>query len=248
MKFSPTNQGQHALGQAAVSSRDVWAVVPVKALAGAKQRLKDRMGPRREGFTLAMLSDVLAALADSKAISGIAVVTSDQRVGEIAAQKGLMVVEEDRPAGLNAAIDLGVEAVRRLGVQRAVIVPSDIPLLTGAELDRLITAFDTQSDNRFENAIGISPSGDGGGTNCLIMGTGRVFQFQYGPGSFKIHCESAKAHQRDVYTLYSSAISLDIDEPRHVDELLVFYKRHPEFRKSETWKFLHETMTIAQKA
>ena len=247
MEFSPTSvQGRQARGHTAASPRDLWAVVPVKALAGAKQRLRDCMGPCREDFTLAMFTDVLAALADSTAITGIAVVTSDPRVADIAAGGGLLVVEEGQSTGLNAAIDLGIQAVRRLGGHNAVILPSDIPLVTGAELDRLIAAFNMQAVDAFDNAIGIGASTDGGGTNCLILGIRRPFTFQYGPGSFNIHRESAKAHQRDVFLLYSSTIALDIDEPRHVDELLAFYKQHPEFRKSATWKFLHDTIPFAQ--
>jgi 2-phospho-L-lactate guanylyltransferase len=210
--------------------------------------LKDCLGPYREDFTLAMLTDVLSGLADSQALDGIAVVTCDQRVAAIAAQQGLMVVDEHSPAGLNAAIDQGFETVRRMGAGRVVILPSDIPLLTGAELDRLLAAFETQAGKGCDRAIGISPSIDGSGTNCLIVGDRRGFTFQYGPDSFTNHRANARAHQQNVFSLHSPTISLDIDEPKHVDELLAFCTRHPEFQRTATWNFLHNTMGIEQQA
>ena len=70
--------------------KDLWALVPVKALEGAKQRLKNCLGADREGFTIAMLKDVLAALSESKEVSHITVVTDDPRVAAIAKQGGLV--------------------------------------------------------------------------------------------------------------------------------------------------------------
>ena len=55
--------------------KGLWALVPVKALGRAKQRLKNCMGEDRAGLTVAMLKDVLAALSESKEISHIVVVT-----------------------------------------------------------------------------------------------------------------------------------------------------------------------------
>jgi len=219
----------------------LWAVVPVKPLSGAKQRLKNRLGPYREDFTLAMLGDVLSALADSQAVTGVAVVTADVRVASIATRHGFAVIEEGEAAGLNAAVDLGVQAARRLGAARVVILPADIPLLTGAELDRLVALLDREAGESREDAVGISPATGGGGTNCLLLSTRSAFAFQYGPDSFKLHRERAKADKRDVYSLASPTIALDIDEPRHLQQFLDFCSQHTEFQKTETWKFMSST-------
>ncbi len=224
-------QGLQGGSREAALPRGLWAVVPVKELARAKQRLKACMGSFREDFTLAMLTDVLAALAGSNAVTGIAVVTADQRVAALAAERGLTVVEETGSRGLNAAIELGVEAVRRLGGWRVVILPADIPLLTGAEVDRLAGAFYEQAGTADDNAIGICPSQDKDGTNCLFLSTRQAFRFQYGPGSFNVHCESARERKRDAYSLCSAAIALDIDEPRHVEELLAFCAAAPRLQE-----------------
>jgi 2-phospho-L-lactate guanylyltransferase len=220
----------------------LWALIPVKNLAIAKQRLRDRLGDHREEFAKAMLADVLAAVADSRAIAGTVVVTADPAVIAVATQSGLTVVKEHGSEGLNAAIDQGVEAIRRMGIARVVILPSDIPLLTGAELDRLIGEFEREAEKRDDNAIGISPSAEGSGTNFLVLSIRRAFAFQYGPDSYMIHSEHARLDRRGVIAMHSPTVSLDIDEPRQIGELLDFCARHPEFQKTQTWKFLHDTM------
>ena len=59
----------------------VWAAVPVKEFAGAKQRLSPLLTPQqRQALAAAMLEDVLAALADAP-LAGIMVNTLDPRRG-----------------------------------------------------------------------------------------------------------------------------------------------------------------------
>ena len=101
--------------QPAQRDEGLWALVPLKSLEGAKQRLKNCLGADREGFTLAMFKDVLAALCESKEVSFIAVVTDDPRVAAIADLDGLLVVDEFESKGLNGALERGREAIRRLG-------------------------------------------------------------------------------------------------------------------------------------
>ena len=67
------------------SQPSLFALVPVKVLGEAKQRLNVALGPDRRGLTLAMLKDVLSALADSSRIEQIAVVTADADVARAAA-------------------------------------------------------------------------------------------------------------------------------------------------------------------
>jgi len=233
---------RHAERQHCGKAVGLWALIPVKNLGTAKQRLRDRLGGHREEFAKAMLADVLAAVAESRAIAGTVVVTADPVVIAEAAKSGLTVVKEHGSEGLNAAIDQGVQAMRRMGVTRVVILPSDIPLLTGAELDRLIGVFEREAGKQGDNAIGISPSAEGSGTNFLVLNVRQAFAFQYGPDSYMIHSEHARLDRRGVIAMHSPTVSLDIDEPRQIGELLDFCARHPEFQKTQTWKFLHDTM------
>jgi len=219
---------------------DLWALVPVKALERAKQRLKNCLGEDRAAFTVAMLKDVLAALSRSKKVSHIAVVTNDPRVAAITKQGGLEVVDEGESKGMNEALELGRDAIRRMGGQRMVIVPADIPLMTGLETDRVVLELQVQRKECRDGVTGIGPSKDRGGTNFLCIETDRPFPLLYGPDSYRRHRESAVEHGSRPVSLQSITISLDIDEKKDLDEFISFCFSNPEYQKTETWQFLRE--------
>jgi 2-phospho-L-lactate guanylyltransferase len=221
-------------------AESMWALVPVKGLSSAKQRLQQYLGPEREELALAMLTDVLDALAASKAVAHTALVTADPRVAALAVQRGLLLVEEGDNCEMNAAIALGVKAIREKGGRRVVIIHSDIPLLTGKELDRLAGVFQERARGCAGELIAISPSTDQGGTNCLFMDVKHPFEFSYGRGSFALHCASADARGAKVVALDSPTTAMDIDEAEDVAKLLEFYRHNEQFQHTETWKFLHD--------
>ena len=115
-----------------------WALVPVKGLGDAKQRLDATLGADRRGITLAMLNDVLGALGDSSRVEQTAVVTADPDVASVARGLGAVVVDEIEAVGMNAAVRLGIEHILKLNGSHVVVLPADIPLAAGAELDRLL--------------------------------------------------------------------------------------------------------------
>lgn len=220
--------------------KDLWALVPVKALERAKHRLKNCMGEHRAGLTVAMLKDVLAALSESKEVSHIVVVTDDARVAAITEQGGLLVVDEVESKGMIEALDLGREAIRRMGGHRMVIVPADIPLMTGSETDRVVAELRIQRKARGVGITGIVPSKDRGGTNFLCIETDRPFPLMYGPDSYRRHRDCAIEHGSQPVSLESLPISLDMDEEKDLDEFISFCISNPEFQETETWKFLQD--------
>ena len=218
----------------------LWALVPVKALAGAKQRLKSCLGPDRAGFTIAMFEDVLNALADSREVAHTAVVTADSRMADIAASRGVRVIEEIESRGMNAAIELGIDAIRRMGGHRVVILPADIPLVTGSEIDGLLHALEVEQLAGGNSVIGLSASADGRGTNFLCLGTNRKFQTRYGRNSYRLHREGALESQYRPVALHSRTVSIDIDRERDLDELISFCRLNPRHQDTESWKFLRK--------
>ena len=220
--------------------QSLWALVPIKALAGAKQRLKTCLGADREGFTIAMFEDVLNALADSTVVAHTAVVTADSRLADIAASRGVQVIEEIEVRGMNAAIELGIDAIRRLGGHRVVILPGDIPLLTGAEIDGLLHTLEVEQLAGGNSVIGLGASADGRGTNFLCLATGRKFQTRYGRNSYRLHREGALENQYRPVALHSRTVSIDIDLERDLDELILYCLSNPRHQNTESWKFLRE--------
>ena len=217
-----------------------WALVPVKSLRWTKQRLKTCLGSARAGLTIATLKDVLGALASSREIAQIAVVTADPRVADIAVARGALVIDEGELMGMNAAIELGINAIKGIGGQRVAIVPADIPLLTGTEIDRVMYELEVQRQAEGEHITGIVPSKDRGGTNFLCIETSRSFPLMFGPDSYRRHKKCAIEQGNRPVSLQSPTISLDIDEKKDLDEFISFCFSNPEFQATETWQFLQD--------
>ena len=158
----------------------------------------------------------------------------------IAKQGGLVVIEEVESKGLNEALELGRDAIRRMGGQRMVIVPADIPLMTGRETDRTLFELRVQRQARGDGVTGIGPSKDLGGTNFLCIETDRSFPLMFGPGSYRRHQECAIEHGSQPVLLSSPTISLDIDEDQDLDDFITFCRSNPKYQKTETFQFLQE--------
>ena len=219
-------------------SEDLWALVPAKKLAEAKRRLASCLGAEREALTIAMFRDVIAALHSSEEVSKIMVVTGDPQLAAIAKQQDILVLEENGSIGLNQAIDLGINEIRKLGGRRIAILPADIPLLTGAEFDRVVRDYNHQTHNRDQDLIGISSCTGRNGTNCLFINTQQSFTLRYGPESYKLHSDSAEKKEFGPIQLHSVTISMDIDEQQDLNALLSYCELNPEFQKTKTWDLL----------
>src|SRR5215207_8788461 len=120
-------------------AKDIWAVVPVKDTAAAKQRLAPAVPPHlRQGLALAMLEDVLAALAEAPGLAGRLLVTVDPAARALAARYGALCIEEGAEAGHTGAV---TAAARRLASEKRgamLTLPGDIPLVTAAEITSLV--------------------------------------------------------------------------------------------------------------
>ena len=84
---------------------DLWAVVPVKERDRAKERLGPLLVPKlRQALALAMLEDVLAAVAAVADLAGILVVTIDPAAGRMARHYGARLVEDGARDGHTGAV------------------------------------------------------------------------------------------------------------------------------------------------
>lgn len=224
----------------------VWAIVPVKVLSEAKQRLHSCLGDKREELTLAMLKDVLNALSDSELVDCMACVTADPMVAALAAGHGALVVDEERVLGMNRAIRLGIEAARKHGAGRVVVMPADLPLASGMEIDRMLRALQSETAADQPAVIGLSPAADGHGTNFLSLDARQPFETHFGDDSFQQHQACARAEHLPTLVLESSTLSFDIDCEQDLRNLISCCSRNPEFQSTNTWTFLLDSgLTIA---
>jgi 2-phospho-L-lactate/phosphoenolpyruvate guanylyltransferase len=186
----------------------IWAVVPVKDTAAAKQRLAASLPAYlRQGLALAMLEDVLAALAEVSGIAGRLVVTTDPAATALAARYGAKCMTEGATDGHTGAV---MEAARRLaGEGRAgmLTLPGDIPLVTAAEIGAILAA------HRPPPSFTIVPSHDERGSNAILMSPPDAVPLRFGEDSFFPHLAAAQARGIVPTVVHLPGIALDIDNP-----------------------------------
>jgi 2-phospho-L-lactate guanylyltransferase len=189
-------------------------LVPVKNLTNAKQRLAEALDQaQRSQLAEAMLRDVMSAAAGVTDRLDVFLVTGDSRAQVMAAEFGFGVIEDTRNESETAAIEMATVWCERHGFDTTVVVPGDIPLITGAELHHVLDA------TLDEGAVFV-PAYDRRGSNCILRRPASIIPLRFGNDSFLPHCEAMKKTGKPLVILEMPGIGLDIDNP-HELELLV---------------------------
>lgn len=221
--------------------RAIWAIVPIKDLSRAKQRLSGLLnGAERRALGLAMLEDVLSALRLSRALSGILVVTGDQDAEKLARGMGARILAEPDAPGLNPAVTSAAGLLARENIGGVCIVHGDAPLMKPEEIDRLAHALGAAP------AMAIAPDAAGGGSNGLALSPPDLIPFHYGASSFQAHLREAAARGITPQILQLSGLAFDIDAP---DQLFTLAAAEGVTRSQEFLRSLHlesRTQTPAQ--
>ena len=204
-----------------------WAVVPVKSLNRAKQRLAGALGvSERRSLSLAMFSDVLETLQRVDAVDGIAVLSRDARVLDRATRHGVRTLTETE-TGLNAALEEAAQTLGSEGCKTMLIVPADVPLATPKELGKILQARDDGY------AVTIVVDRGGSGTNALACSPPQAIRPCFGRHSLKKHLHAAQRAGLTATVLSLTGVGLDIDVP---DDLISLVSRP---RRSHTHDCLH---------
>ncbi len=195
----------------------MWAVIPVKDLAGAKQRLAPVLAPKeRQELFLAMLEDVLAALVTTSSLDGIAMITRDANARDMARQVGAEVISEDKNDGQTAAVNFGIAQLMSRGVSMILQVPADVPLALPSEFEKAITIHRAV----ITPAVTIVPARDQQGSNCVLCSPPNALPLRFGNNSFYPHLDAAHRLGIQPTILPLSGLGLDIDTPDDLTELL----------------------------
>jgi len=189
-------------------SADVWAVLPVKEVAAAKQRLAPVLhAAARRALALAMLEDVLAALAAAPGLAGLLVVTVDIEAARLAARYGGRCLADGARDGHTGAV---MAAARRLAAEgRAgmLAIPGDIPLVTAEEIGQVLTAHGPAP------AFTIVPAHDELGSNAVLCSPPDAVPLRFGENSYFPHLRAAEACGIRPQVVRLPGIALDIDNP-----------------------------------
>lgn len=203
----------------------IWAILPVKQIDSAKQRLCNVLsGPERQELFRNMLGDVFAAVGDAKSLHNLLVVTRDNDVRALAERFGARVLVTDADQGQSAAVTAGVTLLSAQGVNNIVTLAGDVPLMSATEIDTVCDSFVAAP------SMTIIPNGDETGTNSIACSPPCAIPFAFGAMSFSRHLRLAREHGVAVHVLRLPKMALDIDTVSDLVELLV-----------------HETTTAAQR-
>ena len=193
----------------------VAAVVPFKCFTRAKRRLRAKYSEAEvEEVVHALLADVLAALRAAREVDYVAVLTDDDAVAAVARDAGADVRVRRPDPGLNEAIELAAAELESAGYEALLVVLGDLPLLCGADVDRVIEAGE-------KHPVVLVPSADGG-TALLLRHPPRRIPARFGPDSAARHREAAseaglEAHQLDSL---EEICLVDLDTPDDAARIL----------------------------
>jgi 2-phospho-L-lactate guanylyltransferase len=197
----------------------VWAVVPVKELAGAKQRLSSCLTPEeRRALATIMLEDVLDALSVVPQLLGILVVTVDPVGTSLAGRYGARVVTEAAREGHTGAVTAAARLLVREGQAAMMTMPGDIPRVSTSEITAILGAHGAAP------AFTIVPAHDDLGSNTIVCSPPDVVPLRFGDYSFYPHLDAARDRGIAPLIVRQPGIGMDIDHP--VD-LTTFLKMSP---------------------
>jgi 2-phospho-L-lactate guanylyltransferase len=185
---------------------NTWAIIPVKRLSEAKSSLSGILGSKqRQQLVLSMLADVLNAVKQASSLSGAAVVSPDKKVLDFARLHGAADIVKSG-LELNGALKSAIKYIVGRGATSVLIIPGDLPLLKGADIENLTAMATAQRD------VVISPSKTNG-TNALLIRPPDLIDLRFGGESFPLHAQEAFRAGVKPRIYRSPSVATDIDEP-----------------------------------
>lgn len=180
---------------------EVAVLVPIKAFSQAKARLAEVLDPAaRADLARRMAERVLRAAGALP----VAVACDDDEVVRWATALGVETIWTPG-LGLNGAVTAGVAALAERGIGRVVVSHADLPQaedLSVVASGSGVTAVPDRHDD---------------GTNVLAVPSGAGFEFSYGPGSFRRHCDEAARLGLELTVVRSPDLTWDVDVPADLE-------------------------------
>jgi len=177
-------------------------VIPMKPLAGAKERLAPALNPgERRRLSLAMLADVIAA---ARRFERVWVLNSDPDAAAVAIDAGVEPILDPAPGlGLNASLTEATKRSLDEGANGVLIVSADVPAVSAEDLEAL-------SDKA---GLALAPDRSGSGTNALWRAPANAIEVAFGTSSRAAHERLAREAALDVRVIDRPGLALDVDTP-----------------------------------
>jgi len=197
---------------------NIWALVPLKNLDRAKQRLEPALNDdQRRSLVLAMARDVLTALEKSAFITKILLVSSEPEAGRLFRDHNVDVFYSHRDEGLNRELESAAACAHSQHADRALIVHGDLPFLNTATIDRFI-------EGAPQGTIRAARCKTGKGTNLLLAPLPLEIKLKFGRNSFQQFVREVGDHKLKLELVLDERLGMDIDSPE--DFVMLMAKRN----------------------
>jgi 2-phospho-L-lactate/phosphoenolpyruvate guanylyltransferase len=186
-----------------------WAIIPVKPLRLGKSRLAGSISDiERIDLNKKLLVHTITTLTGISEIEQVLVISRDSDAISIARELGAKTVQDNGSPQLNSALTRATIFAQLHSIKGVLILPADLPLITNGDICSFINK---ASD---PPVVVIAPDRRGEGTNALLISPAGIIDYDFGPNSFKRHCERAisAGARLEVINIPSLAFDLDIPE------------------------------------
>ena len=191
------------------------AVIPIKRLGNAKQRLATRLRPtERAGLVLRLFDRQLKLLVAMPEIKQVVVVTADPQVKALAEMRGAIVALQP-DEGVNAAMQAGIDAAFDRGAETVLAIHGDLPFAEADDIRELLRASEP-------GLFVIAPDRRERGTNAIVLRRGMSIELQFGADSCQRFLAAGESAGYPIRLVCAAGLGFDLDLPA---DLLSFRAR-----------------------
>ena len=115
---------------------------------------------------------------------------------------------------LNTALKRATVVAQVYTTRGVLVLPADLPLLTREDILALIERA------KKPPVVVIAPDRREEGTNALLICPAGLIEYDFGPGSFRRHCERAQQAGARFEVVKLQSLSLDLDLPEDLEMVL----------------------------
>ncbi|MBN1665786.1 MAG: 2-phospho-L-lactate guanylyltransferase [Anaerolineales bacterium] len=190
----------------------LWAIVPVKPFTRGKSRLAEVLSlAERTDLNRILLQNTLDTLRKLPEIEQVLVISRDAEVLALARDHGARTVLENRNSELNLALARATVVAKTYATRGVLILPVDLPLVSSEDIHCMLERVGEPP------VVVVAPDRHRQGTNALLVCPAGLIEYEYGPDSFRRHCQQALAVGARLEICELPSISLDLDIPEDLE-------------------------------
>jgi len=201
----------------------LWAIVPVKPLRHGKSRLAEVLTQEeRVDLNRRLLAHTLDTLMATPEIEQVLVISRDQAALALAREHGARTVQESGAPQLNVALARATIVAKNYATRGILIVPADLPLIAPEDIQAMLERA------KEPPVVVVAPDRRQEGTNALLVCPVGLIEYDFGPGSFRRHCDRALRAGARLEVCELPSLALDMDLPEDLEMVSETFESYAE--------------------